>query len=61
MKPLPLTLNWTTNDFGNHFSHLMTDGSAFMLFSQAAKIGLRSKKFYGEPKKNFFTVNITNV
>ncbi len=61
LKPLPLTLNWTTNDFGNYFSHLMTDGSAFILFSQASKLGLRSKKFYGEPAKKFFTVNITNV
>ncbi len=61
MKPLTLTFNWTTHDFGNHFSHLMTDGSAFMLFNQAAKHGLRSKKFYGDPTKKFFTVNITNV
>ena len=61
MKPLSLTFNWTTNDFGNHFSHLMTDGSAFILFNQAAKVGLRSKKFYNGSNKKFFTVTVTNV
>lgn len=61
MKPLPSTFNWTTHDFGNHFSHLMTDGSAFILFSQAAKFGIRSKKFYGNLTTKFFTVTATNV
>ena len=61
MKPLTLTFNWTTCDFGNHFGHLMTDGSAFILFSQAAKVNLRSKKYYGDSKSKFFTVTATNV
>ncbi|CAF1192425.1 unnamed protein product [Adineta steineri] len=46
MKPsTPLVLNWTKSDFGNHFSHFMTDGSAFVLFNKAAKFGKRSKSF----------------
>jgi hypothetical protein len=61
MKPLSLTLNWTTHDFGNHFSHLMTDGSAFILFNRAAQVGIRSKKYYGDPTKKFFTVTVTDV
>lgn len=61
MKPLPLAFNWTTHDFGNHYGHLMTDGSAFILFSQAAKVGLRSKKFYGDTKSKYFTVTVTNA
>ncbi|CAF3114885.1 unnamed protein product [Rotaria sp. Silwood2] len=62
MKPMPiLLLNWTKHDFGNQFSHLMTDGSAFVLFNQAAKIGKRSKKFYGETKPKFFTVTVENI
>jgi hypothetical protein len=62
MKPLPRSsLNWTTHDFQNHFSHLMTDGSAFILFNLAAKLGLRSKKYYGETKTKFFTVTVSNV
>ncbi|CAF0960871.1 unnamed protein product [Adineta ricciae] len=61
MKPKsPLTLNWTTHDFGNHFSHFMTDGSAFVLFNQAAKIGRRSKLFHGEVKPKFFTVTVAH-
>ena len=55
------SLNWTKHDFGNHFAHLMTDGSAFTLFNQVAKLGKRSKKFYGETKARFFTVTITNM
>ena len=61
LKPLPLTLNWTTHGFGDHFGHLMTDGSAFVLFERAAKEGLRSTKFYGNQTKKYFTVNITNM
>lgn len=61
LKPLPLTLNWTTHDFGNHFSHMMTDGSAFILFNQAAKFGMRSKKYHGDAKRKFFTVNVTDM
>ncbi len=61
MKPLSLTLNWTTNDFGNQFAHFMTDGSAFVLFNQAAKVGMRSNKFHGEPTQKFFTVTVTNM
>jgi hypothetical protein len=61
MKPLNLTLNWTSHGFGDHYGHLMTDGSAFILFDQAAKVGLRSKKFYGDQTKKYFTVNVTNV
>ena len=61
MPSLTLNYNWTTHDFGNHFSHFMTDGSAFVLFRQAAKAGQRSKQFYGNPKGNFFTVTLTNV
>ncbi|CAF1251002.1 unnamed protein product [Rotaria sp. Silwood1] len=62
MKPMPsLTLKWTTHDFGNQYSHLMTDGSAFVLFRQAAKLGKRSKKFYGDLKPNFFTVTVENI
>ncbi|CAF0986200.1 unnamed protein product [Rotaria sordida] len=62
MKPISsLLFNWTTHDFGNHYSHLMTDGSAFVLFNQAAKYGIRSKKFYGEIKPKFFTVTIENI
>ncbi len=61
MKPVtPLTLNWTRHDFGNHFSHFMTDGSAFILFNQAAKIGKRSRKYHGETKPKFFTVTVTD-
>lgn len=61
MKPLaPLTLKWKTHDFGNQFSHMMTDGSAFILFQQAAKFSIRSKKFHGTNKSKFFTVMINN-
>ncbi|CAF0719598.1 unnamed protein product [Adineta steineri] len=61
MKPsTPLILNWTTCDFGNHFSHFMTDGSAFVLFNQAAKVGKRSKKFHGDKKSKYFTVQVNN-
>jgi len=60
MKPAP-PLNWTKHVFGTHFSHLMTDGSAFILFNQAAKLNLRSKKFYGDSTKKFFTINITDM
>ena len=52
------SLNWTTHAFGMHFSHLMTDGSAFILFNQAANIGIRSKKFYGDVNSKFFTVTV---
>jgi hypothetical protein len=61
MKPSSSKFNWTTHDFGNHFSHLMTDGSAFILFNQAAKLGIRSKKFHGDPTKKYFTVHVTDV
>jgi hypothetical protein len=62
MKPLSCSsLNWTTHDFSNQFSHLMTDGSAFILFNQAAKVKLRSKKYYGDAKKKYFTVTVTNM
>ncbi|UJR29150.1 hypothetical protein I4U23_010364 [Adineta vaga] len=61
LKPTSsITLNWTTHDFGNHFSHFMTDGSAFVLFDQAAKLGRRSKKFHGEIKPKFFTVIVAD-
>ena len=57
--PIP-SLNWTTHAFGNHFSHMMTDGSAFILFNQAARAGLRSKKFYGDATSKYFTVSVPN-
>ena len=61
LKPLsPLKLKWTTHDFGNHFSHMMTDGSAFILFQQAAKFDTRSMKFHGTNRSKFFTVTINN-
>jgi hypothetical protein len=59
IKPVP-SLNWTTHVFGGHFSHLMTDGSAFILFNQAAKIGIRSKKYYGDVNTKYFTVTVSN-
>lgn len=62
MRPTPTSsFNWTTHDFGNHFAHMMTDGSAFILFDQAAKVGRRSKKFHGNIKTKFFTVTVTNM
>lgn len=57
--PIP-HLNWTTHAFGNLFSHLMTDGSAFILFSQAAKASLRSRKFYGNINTKYVTTTIAN-
>ncbi|CAF1122243.1 unnamed protein product, partial [Rotaria sordida] len=55
------SLNWTTHVFGNHFSHLMTDGSAFILFNQAAKLGIRSKMYHGNANAKYFTVTISNT
>jgi hypothetical protein len=55
------TMNWTTSAFGLQFSHMMTDGSAFILFNQAAKNGIRSKKYYGDAKSKFFTVTVSNT
>jgi hypothetical protein len=60
VKPVP-SLNWTTHAFGNHFSHLMTDGSAFALFDIAEKLGIRSKKYYGNENSKYFTVTISNT
>ncbi|CAF3342877.1 unnamed protein product [Rotaria socialis] len=60
VKPFP-SLNWTTHAFGNHFSHLMTDGNAFILFNQAAKLGIRSKKYHGSVNGKFFTVTVPNT
>lgn len=54
-------LNWTTHDFGNQFSHLMTDGSAFTLFDQAARFSKRSKKFHGVVHPRFFTVPVNHT
>lgn len=59
VKAVP-SLNWTTHAFGNHFSHFMTDGSAFILFNQAAKLGTRSKKYHGSANAKLFTVTISN-
>jgi hypothetical protein len=62
MKPIiPPSFNWTTHDFGNHFSHMMTDGSAFILFNQAARFGTRSKKFHGTTDTKFLTVTVANT
>jgi hypothetical protein len=60
VKEVP-PLNWTTHIFGGHFSHLMTDGSAFILFNQAAKLGIRSKKYYGDVNSKYFTVTVPNT
>ncbi|CAF2942857.1 unnamed protein product [Rotaria sp. Silwood2] len=60
VKPAP-SLNWTTHVFGSHFSHLMTDGSAFILFNQAAKLGIRSKKYHGDANEKYFTITISNT
>jgi hypothetical protein len=38
----------------------MTDGSAFILFNQAAKVGIRSKRFYGDANAKYFTVTVSN-
>lgn len=57
IEPAP-PLNWTTHAFGMHFSHMMTDGSAFILFNQAAKLGTRSKKFYGNANTKYFTAHV---
>jgi hypothetical protein len=54
-------LRWTRHDFGNHFSHLMTDGDAFTLFDRAASLGKRSKRFYAEKNSMFFTVIVENT
>jgi hypothetical protein len=53
-------LNWTMHVFETQFSHLMTDGSAFILFNQAAKLGIRSKKYYGDANTKYFTVKVSN-
>ena len=60
VPPVP-SINWTTHAFGNYFSHMMTDGSAFFLFNQAAKLGFRSKKFYGDNRTKYFTVDVSNA
>jgi hypothetical protein len=60
MQPVP-SLNWTTHGFGLQFSHMMTDGSAFILFNQAAKLGIRSKKYYGDVNSKYFTVTVANT
>ncbi len=60
VKPVP-SLNWTTHVFGGHFSHFMTDGSAFILFDQAAKLGMRSKKYHGDVNTKYFTVTVSNT
>lgn len=60
MKPSP-SINWTTHIFDTQFSHLMTDGSAFILFNQAAKLGIRSRKYYGNENTKYFTVTIPNT
>ena len=57
IEPAP-SLNWTMHGFGMHFSHMMTDGSAFFLFNQAANLGIRSKKFYGNANTKYFTINV---
>ena len=60
MVPTVPSLNWTEHVFGGHFSHMMTDGSAFLLFDRASEIGARSKKFYGDVKTKYFTVTVAN-
>jgi hypothetical protein len=56
----PPSLNWTTHSFGSQVSHMMVEGSAFYVFDQAARLDLRSKKFYGGLKAKYFTVTITD-
>ena len=60
LKPIP-SLNWTMHVFESHFSHFMTDGNAFLLFDQAAKLGLRSKKYHGNVNGKFFTVSVSDT
>ncbi|CAF3789498.1 unnamed protein product [Adineta steineri] len=60
LKPIP-SLNWTKHVFGSHFSHLMTDGSAFTLFDRAEQLGIRSKKYYGDQNTKYFTVTVSNT
>jgi hypothetical protein len=60
VPPTP-SLNWTTHAFGFHFSHLMTDGSAFILFNRAAKLEIRSKKYHGNENSKYFTVTVSNT
>lgn len=57
--PVP-SVNWTRHIFGHHVSHMMTDGGAFYLFNQAARLGIRSQKFYGGPKPKYFTIIISD-
>ncbi|CAF0848603.1 unnamed protein product [Adineta ricciae] len=60
IKPVP-SVQWTPHVFHNHFSHLMTDGSAFVLFDRAEQLGIRAKKFYGNSTDKYFTVTISNT
>ena len=60
MPPVP-SLNWTTHAFGTQFSHLMTDGSAFILFNQAAQRRIRSKKYHGDANSKYFTVTVADT
>jgi hypothetical protein len=60
VPPTP-SLNWTTHAFGFHFSHLMTDGSAFRLFNQVTKLEIRSKKYHGNENSKYFTVKVSNT
>jgi hypothetical protein len=53
-------LNWTAHFFGHHVSHMMVDGGAFYLFNQAARLGIRSKKFYGGLRPKYFTIIISD-
>ena len=59
--PSSPSLNWTTHAFGGHFSHMMTDGSAFLLFDRATQMDARSRKFYGDVKTKYFTVTVSNA
>jgi hypothetical protein len=39
---------------------MMVDGGAFYLFNQAARLGIRSKKFYGGLRPKYFTIIISD-
>lgn len=60
VQPVP-SMNWTTHAFHNHFSHLMTDGSAFVLFDRAEKLGIRARKFYGTETTKYFTATVSDT
>jgi hypothetical protein len=39
----------------------MTDGSAFRLFNQVAKLEIHSKKYHGNENSKYFTVTVSNT